>query len=100
MGCGTQTQVSKVADTNKLNDKNYGYSVLVFGDRQAGVSEIYDTETNGYSYNAYCMEKTLVKELYTCEYDFLDDALHAINKEFGTWELETLRIVCTPDFLK
>ena len=99
MGCGTQTQVSNVADTNKLNDKNYGYSVLVFKDRQAGVSEIFDPGANDYSYNAYCMEKTLVKELFTCEYEFLEDALHAINEEFGTWELETLRTVCSPDFL-
>jgi len=99
MGCGIKTQISNVADTNKLNDKNYGYSVLVFRDRQAGVSEIYDPKALGYSYNAYCMDKNLVKELFTCEYDFLEDALQAINEEFGTWELESLRTVCTPDFL-
>ena len=99
MGCGIQTPVGNIADTNKLNGENYGHSVLVFRDRQAGVSEIYDPEANCYSYNAYCMDKTLVKELFTCEYNFLDDALHAINNEFGSWELESLRIVCNPNFL-
>jgi hypothetical protein len=84
-----QAHVGNIADTNKLNEENYGHSVLVFRDRQAGISEIYDPESNQYSYNAYCMEKKLVKELFTCEYEFLEDALRAINEEFGTWELES-----------
>ena len=84
-----QTHVGNIADKKKLNEENYGHSTLVFRDRQAGVSEIYDPEFNRYSYNAYCMEKKLVKELFTCEYEFLEDALHAINEEFGTWELES-----------
>ena len=72
-----------------LTLENYTYSVLVFRDRQAGVSEIFDPDTNTYTYNAYCLEKKLLKELFTCEYDFLEDALQVINEEFGTWELET-----------
>jgi len=84
-----QTHIGNIAEKNKLNEENYGHSVLVFRDRQAGVSEIYDPESECYSYNAYCMEKKLVKELFTCEYEFLEDALMAINEEFGTWELES-----------
>ena len=55
-----QAHVGNIADKKKLNDDNYGHSVLVFRDRQAGVSEIYDPEADRYSYNAYCMEKKLV----------------------------------------
>lgn len=73
----------------KLTHENYSHSVLVFRDRQAGVTEIFDPETESYSYNAYCLEKKLLKELFTCEYEFLDDALIAINTEFGTWALES-----------
>jgi hypothetical protein len=78
-----------IAEKTKLTTENYSHSVLVFRDRQAGVSEIYDPFENQYSYNAYCIEKKLVKELFTCEYEFLEDALYAINEEFGTWELES-----------
>ena len=73
---------------SKLTESNYDHSVLVFRDRQAGVSEIYDPESGAFSYNAYCLEKKLMKELYTCEFDFLTDALEVINAEFGSWELE------------
>jgi hypothetical protein len=73
----------------KLTEENYDHSVLVFRDRQAGVSEIYDPERDSFSYNAYCLEKKLVKELFTCEYDFLTDALEVINEEFGSWDLES-----------
>lgn len=79
----------KGAALGKLTPDNYEHTVLVFRDRQAGVSEIWDPETERYTYNAYCLEKKLIKELFTCEYDFLDDALHAINEEFGTWEAES-----------
>jgi hypothetical protein len=75
--------------TTALTVDNYDHSVLVFRDRQAGVSEIYDPETDRYTYNAYCLEKKLLKELFTCEYDFLEDALQVINEEFGSWGLET-----------
>lgn len=73
----------------KLTEENYSHSVLVFRDRQAGVTEIYDPDSGHYTYNAYCLEKKLLKELFTCEYEFLDDALMAINEEFGTWTLES-----------
>lgn len=73
----------------KLTAENYTHTVLVFRDRQAGVSEIFDPETGRFTYNAYCLERKLVKELFTCEYDFLSDALDAINEEFGTWEAES-----------
>ena len=73
----------------KLNEENYLHTVLVFRDRQAGVSEIFDPASETYSYNAYCLEKKLVEELFTCEYDFLSDALDVVNQEFGTWEAES-----------
>jgi len=73
----------------KLTSENYAHSVLVFRDRQAGVTEIYDPESSRYTYNAYCLEKKLLKELFTFEYEFLEDALLAINEEFGTWALES-----------
>lgn len=72
-----------------LTEENYDHTVLVFRDRQAGVSEIYDPETARYSYNAYCLEKKLVKELFSCEYEFLSDALERVNEEFGTWQPES-----------
>ena len=31
-----------------------------------------------------------MKELFTVEYDFLDDALDMINSEFGSWEIDSL----------
>lgn len=81
--------IGNINDKSKLTPDNYTHSVLVFRDRQAGVSEIYDPNENLYSYNAYCLEKKLVKELFTCEYEFLEDALHVVNEEFGTWEVES-----------
>jgi hypothetical protein len=72
-----------------LTEENYDHTVLVFRDRQAGVSEIFDPETGTFTYNAYCLEKKLMKELFTCEYEFLTDALYAINEEFGTWTPES-----------
>lgn len=72
-----------------LTEENYSHTVLVFRDRQAGISEVFDPETESFSYNAYCLEKKLMKELYSCEYDFLADALDRINEEFGTWTPES-----------
>jgi hypothetical protein len=74
----------------KLTVDNYLDKVLKFRDRQAGVSIIYDAEADSYSYNAYCLETKLIKELFTVEFDFLDDALNLINDEFGSWELSDL----------
>lgn len=73
-----------------LTEDNYTSMALGFRDRQAGVSLIYDPETMGYTYNAYCIETKLFKELFTAEYTFLADALNMINGEFGTWELVRL----------
>ena len=81
--------MASVPKAAPLTEDNYTFSVLVFRDRQAGVSEIYDPESECFTYNAYCLEKKLVKELFTCEYDFLTDALEVINEEFGTWEVQT-----------
>lgn len=72
-----------------LSADNYGHSVLVFRDRQAGVSEVYDPFAERFYYNAYCLERKLMKELYSCEFEFLDDALSHMNDEFGTWDLES-----------
>jgi hypothetical protein len=77
------------ASATPLTQENYTTTVLVFRDRQAGVSEIFDPGTGRFTYNAYCLEKKLLKELFTCEYDFLEDALEVINAEFGTWAVET-----------
>lgn len=74
----------------KLTSENFLTKILRFRDRQAGVSLIFDPEDNCYTYNAYCLETKILQELYTVEYDFLDDALAAINDEFGSWELTDL----------
>lgn len=71
----------------KLNEDNYSHSILQFRDRQAGVSVIYDPDTDRYTYNAYCIEAKLLTELFTCEYEFLADALAVANGEFGQWDL-------------
>lgn len=76
-----------VPNAKRLTLENFESQIFRFRDRQAGVSLIYDPERQVFSYNAYCLETKLVKELYTCEFDFLDDALALINDEFGTWEL-------------
>lgn len=70
----------------KLTEDNFAHSILQFRDRQAGVSVVYDPEMDRYTYNAYCIEAQLLQELFTCEYEFLDDALSVINEEFGQWE--------------
>ena len=74
----------------KLTEENFSYSILQFRDRQAGVSVVYDPDLDTYSYNAYCLEAKLLKELFTFEYEFLGDALSVVNDEFGQWELVDL----------
>ncbi len=74
----------------KLTEENFSHSILSFRDRQAGVSSIFDPEADRYTYNAYCIESRLLTELFTCEYEFLSDAVAAINEEFGQWELVDL----------
>lgn len=76
--------------TEILTDKNFMEKVYRFQDRQAGVSLIYDPDTDVFTYNAYCLETHLMKELFTVEQEFLDDALDLINSEFGSWELVEL----------
>ena len=71
----------------KLTTENWDHVVLQFRDRQAGISLVYDPDLERFTYNAYCIEAKLMKELFTCEYDFLEDALDVINSEFGTWEI-------------
>ena len=75
---------------SRLTFDNFMQSVFQFNDRQAGVSLIYDPRHQSYSYNAYCLETKIMKELFTVEHDFLDDALTQINEEFGSWDLVDL----------
>lgn len=76
-----------MSQREELNHDNYMSHFFRFEKRQAGVSFVYCHETEMYSYNAYCFERDLLKELFSVEYDFLDDALKTINEEFGSWEL-------------
>lgn len=70
-----------------LTEDNYLEKALRHHDRQAGVSIIYDPEQEVYTYNAYCLELVLMKELLTSEFDYLEDAIEFINSEFSSWEL-------------
>lgn len=76
-----------VASQEQLTDENYSYKVYRFGDRQAGISLVFDPIDDAFAYNAYCVETKLLKELYSSEFEFLEDAVEHINQEFGTWEL-------------
>ncbi len=71
----------------QLTEDNYLDKAFQFRDRQAGVSLIFDPQSERYIYNSYCLETKIMKELYTVEYDYLVDALKHINDEFGSWEL-------------
>lgn len=71
----------------KLTEENYSHSILRFRDRQAGVGLVFNPDEERFTYNAYCMEAVLLTELFTQEYEFLEDALNAVNDEFGQWEL-------------
>ncbi len=75
---------------SQLSFDNFMQSVFRFQDRQAGVSLIFDPNSKTYSYNAYCLETKIMKELFTVECDYLDEALALINDEFGGWELVDL----------
>ncbi len=72
---------------NSITAENFEYSYFKFNDRQAGISLVFDHETQSYLYNVYCLETKILKELFGCEYEFLDDALEIVNSEFGTWPL-------------
>lgn len=86
-----RTRMKMIAQQRKtqwqLTEENYESDYLRFQDRQAGVSLVYDPYEERYYYNAYCVEMKLVKELFSVEYRFLEEALETINDEFGTWEL-------------
>lgn len=74
----------------KVTADNYTYSYLEFGDRQAGVGLVYSPEEDRYFYNVYCLERTLLKELMSVEFEFLEDALESLTQEFGSWSLKEL----------
>ncbi len=76
--------VSKVLDS-----ENYSHSFYNFGDRQAGVGLVFCPNENKFYYNAYCVEAKILKELFSVEYEFLQDALATVNSEFGQWELKS-----------
>lgn len=73
----------------KLTHENYDHSYLNFQDRQAGVSLVFCPSEKRYFYNAYCVEIVLMKELFSVEFEYLDDALDTIHAEFGQWELKS-----------
>ncbi|MDE3269114.1 MAG: hypothetical protein OYH77_02390 [Pseudomonadota bacterium] len=78
-----------MSDTH-LTTLNYTYCYYVFRSRQAGVTAIYDPTQQLYVYNSYCLEQKLLKEIYSIEFGFLDDALAHINTEFGNWEFRNI----------
>jgi hypothetical protein len=73
----------------KITHENYLTNYLQFQRRQAGVNLIYCPEEDKYTYNVYCLELDLLKELLSVEFDFLDEALALINEDFGTWDVKT-----------
>ena len=74
-------------EEKKLTIDNFMSHYLRFSARQAGVSISYCPDSGRFIYNAYCIEIEKLKELYSVEYEFLEDALDLINSEFQTWEL-------------
>ena len=80
-----------MSDTT-LTAANYTYCYYVFRTRQAGVAEIYDPIKCLYVYNSYCLEQKLLKEIYSVEFSFLDDAIAHINAEFGNWEFRNIML--------
>ena len=73
----------------KLTEENYAATYLEFQDRQAGVSVVYYEKDDRYYYNVYCVERKLLKEIYSVEHEFLSDALKLVNNEFYSWETAT-----------
>jgi len=70
-----------------LIEDNYDHHYLRFQDRQAGVSLTYCQEETRFYYNVYCIDLVSLKELFSVECEFLEDALELVHHEFGTWEL-------------
>jgi hypothetical protein len=73
-----------------LDIENFSFTVFRWRERQAGISLVFDPESQTYSYNAYCIETKVLKELFSCEFEFLEDALDLINSEYGNWEMHSL----------
>ena len=81
-----------MSTTAKLTAQNYSWCFFKFRDRQAGITVIYDPAAASYHYNSYCLEQKLLKEIYSKEFTFLDDALAHTNLEFGNWEFQDLSL--------
>ena len=71
----------------KITEENYQSHFLRFQKRQAGISLVFCPEREKFTYNTYCIESELFKELFSVEHDYLEDALCLLNDEFPTWEL-------------
>ena len=71
----------------KITEENYQSHFLRFQKRQAGISLVFCPEREKYTYNTYCIEAELLKELFSVEHDYLEDALKLLEDEFPTWEL-------------
>ena len=77
-------------ESEEITDENYLTHVLRFRDRQAGISVVYDPQTDDFSFVASAVETQQLVELWSAEYPNLDAAVAAVNSEFGTWELTSL----------
>ena len=73
----------------KVTDENFEEKYLNFQDRQAGIGLVFCPDEQKFFYNVYCIELKLMKEIFSVEYEFLDDALTTLNGEFGQWELKS-----------
>lgn len=71
----------------QITHENYLDNFLEFQDRQSGVGLVFNPESDAYTYNVYCIDRKLMKEIYSAEVEFLDDALSLLNDEFATWKL-------------
>ena len=75
-------------DLGRFHDPQKGYhSKVTVGDRQAGISLIYEPNSSSYRYNVYCLEMKLMKEILSCEYDYLEDAIINVNEELDGGEI-------------
>ncbi|MBP6218540.1 MAG: hypothetical protein KA436_08140 [Oligoflexales bacterium] len=74
-------------NVRSLTEKNYDHSYLRFQDRQAGVSPVFAPDEGRFFYNVYCLELTLLREIFSFECEYLEDALQTVHEEFGGWEL-------------
>ena len=74
---------------SRITVENYDSSYLLFGERQAGISLSFCPAGERFYYHVYCLELTLMKELFSSEHVYLEDAVHFLDQEFGTWELRS-----------